>query len=67
MSDEIIKVMGCLSPDASGESLFQCKRGKRKLEETNSVSCCNEYDFCNLELRPTFKPTDEKTTGLLNF
>ncbi|XP_028399664.1 bone morphogenetic protein receptor type-1B-like [Dendronephthya gigantea] len=54
---EIEKHYGCLPEEPSGPvAIFHCKRGPtRKLEETNSVSCCYDRDFCNEELKPTLR------------
>ena len=58
-TSEITRIKGCLPKEPSGNvAIFHCKRDPdRKLEETNSVSCCYDRDFCNKDLEATLKPT----------
>ena len=61
-TDDIIENYGCLPKEPSDTvSIFQCKgNSQRKSAEHNSVSCCSDRDFCNENLKPTFRTTENK-------
>ncbi|XP_048519449.1 bone morphogenetic protein receptor type-1B isoform X2 [Dendroctonus ponderosae] len=57
-----VRRYGCLPPDEG--SLMQCKGHLVPHQNSKSIQCCNDSDFCNKNLEPMYtpRPTTEMPT-----
>lgn len=56
---------GCLPPEESG--LMQCQGHLSDHDAHKNISCCNEQDFCNALLKPTYTLKRYSSTSDFNF